>query len=119
MSEPSIPSYTFPPSRRLGGRLAFRRVFDEGVKASTGPLTLYLVANDLGHPRSGMTVPRRVGNAVRRNHIKRMLREGFRHLQHDLPAADIVVVVRPHEALGRLEYQDLLQSLVRKAAARR
>jgi ribonuclease P protein component len=103
---------TFPPSRRIGGLLAFRNVFDNGVKASQGPLTVYLVKNDLGHPRLGMTVPRRVGNAVRRNRVKRMLRDAFRHLQHDLPAADIVILVRPHEPLTLGEYQRLMDDLV-------
>lgn len=109
-----MPRNTFPPSRRLGGVLAFRHVFDNGVKASQGPLTVYLIPNDLGHPRLGMTVPRRVGNAVRRNRVKRMLRDAFRHLQHDLPAADIVVLVRPHGALTPSEYLGQLEKLAER-----
>jgi ribonuclease P protein component len=94
--KPSVARFTFPPSHRLSGRLAFRRVFDEGRKAGKGPMVLYALANDLGHPRLGLTVPRRVGDAVRRNRVKRHLREIYRHLRQDLPACDFVIVVRPH-----------------------
>jgi len=42
----------------------------------------------------GLTVSRRVGNAVRRNRIKRRIREFFRLHKIGLPAADIVVAAR-------------------------
>jgi RNase P protein component len=44
-----------------------------------------------------------------------MLREAFRHLQHDLPGSyDILIVVRAHEPMALSEYQQLLSA----AAAR-
>ena len=108
--------HTLPRSRRLSGRMAFRRVFDEGAKATRGPLTVYALSNGLGHPRLGLTVPRAVGTAAGRNRIKRLLREAFRHLQHDLPAAyDIVIVVRRHDPLPLPEYQRLLGALLVRA----
>jgi ribonuclease P protein component len=55
--------------------------------------------NDSGHPRLGLAVGvRAAGNAVRRNRMKRLLREWFRHQQHDTPALDVVVNVRPAAA---------------------
>ena len=110
--------YTFPPSHRLGGVRAFRRVFDGGTKASRGPLTVYALANGLGHPRLGLTVPRRVGNAVRRNAVKRQLREAYRHLRHGLAAIDFVVVVRPHRPLAHAAYREILAKLAAKLTLR-
>ncbi|MFQ5697053.1 MAG: ribonuclease P protein component [Myxococcota bacterium] len=44
--------------------------------------------------RLGITVTRKVGNAVRRNRIKRLVREWFRSCREDLRAIDVVVVAR-------------------------
>ncbi len=52
-----------------------------------------------------------MGNAVRRHRVKRLVREAFRHLRHDLPAMDFVVVVRPHDDEPAGTYRDLLAKL--------
>jgi len=101
--------HTYPKSHRLGGRLQFAAVFDAKVRESRGPLTAYALPNDAGHPRLGISIGRRVGTAPRRNRIKRMLRESFRLMQHDLPRGyDFVIVVRPHEPLMLADYQRLM-----------
>jgi ribonuclease P protein component len=107
--------HTFPKSHRLGGKYEFAAVFDAKVRESRGPLTIYAKPNDLGHSRLGLSISRKVGTAVRRNRIKRLLRESFRLMQHDLPSGyDLVVVVRPHEPLILAEYQRLVSALAVK-----
>src|SRR5262245_34502932 len=69
---------TFPRSHRLGGRGTFKAIRDTGVRESRGPLTCWAVPNELRHSRLGISIGRVVGTAVRRNRIKRMLREAFR-----------------------------------------
>ena len=62
-----------------------------------------------------MSTSRKVGTAARRNRIRRLIREAFRHLQHDLPAGyDLLVVIRPHEPLTLAEYQKLISAIVVK-----
>jgi ribonuclease P protein component len=105
--------YTFPKSRRLSQRADFAAVYDAKVRDARGPVVVYALPNALGHPRLGLSTSRKVGTAARRNRIRRLLREAFRHLQHDMPAAyDLLIVIRPHEPLKAVEYQDLLKSMV-------
>src|SRR6059058_467530 len=105
--------HTYPKSHRLGGTLQFAAVFDAKVKGARGPLVVYSLPNNLNHPRLGISISRRVGTAVRRNRIKRLLREAFRIHQHDLPGGyDLVFVVRPHEPLILAEYQKLMTALM-------
>jgi ribonuclease P protein component len=66
--------------------------------------TLFGLPNDLDYCRLGLTVPRKVGGAVRRNRVKRLLREVFRHNRTRFePRMDLVVNARPGIASRSLE----------------
>ena len=75
--------FRFPASHRLSGTLQFAAVFDGKCRKSVGPLTLVARPNALPHNRLGCSVSRRVGTAVKRNRIKRLLREAYRLDQHE------------------------------------
>ena len=106
-------SYALPKSRHLRLPAEFSAVYEAKTRESRGPLTVYAKPNGLAHPRLGMSVSRKVGTAVRRNRIRRLIRESFRLLQHDLPwGYDLVVVVRPHEPLMLADYQKILSAAV-------
>jgi ribonuclease P protein component len=103
--------HTFPKSLHLRKPAEFSAVYDAKVRESRGPLLVYALPNALGHARIGLSTSRKVGTAPRRNRIRRLLREAFRLMQHDLPSGyDLVVVVRPHEPLLLADYQRILSS---------
>lgn len=85
---------SFPKSHRLLRAAEFDRVFKLRQSAADKLLVMYVAANELEHPRLGLVVSRKVGNAVVRNRWKRLLREAFRHSQHQLPALDLVCLPR-------------------------
>ena len=53
-----------------------------------------MLQNTLGHPRLCVSVSKKqVPKAYLRHRIKRIVRESFRHKQHELPHADLVVII--------------------------
>lgn len=73
---------------RLRRRGDFTRVLRRGRRARRGVVGVSAAPNDLGHPRMGLAVGRRVGNAVERNTVKRRLRVILRSLLVDEPARE-------------------------------
>jgi ribonuclease P protein component len=116
MAQPPPHQYRLPRTHRLSGRRLFDAVFAARIRKHIGPLAILTRPNDLPHNRLGLSVPRRVGTAVQRNRIKRLIREAFRLTQHDLPPGyDIVVAVRPHNAATLEDYQRMLLTALRGA----
>jgi ribonuclease P protein component len=85
---------------RLSRSAEFDRVFRQGRSHANRVLVLYgfprTEENPPAEPRLGLSVSRRVGGAVERNHVKRLLREAFEQELARLPEGhDVVIVARP------------------------
>ena len=95
-----------PRRRRLSRSAEFERVYRQGRSKGNRFLVLYAFpreGSDDAGPRLGLSVGRRVGGAVERSRVKRVLREAFWEEARRLPeGSDYVVVARP-EALGLAE----------------
>lgn len=101
----------FPKSDRVLKREGFRRVYEQGRKIQSGLFTAFLVANQTGSPRIGITVTRKIGNSVERNRARRLLREAFRKNKWLAPhGVDIVINVK--RALLEAGYREVEGELV-------
>jgi ribonuclease P protein component len=85
--------------QRLSRSRDFDTVYRKGRSVSTRYLTLHVFPRDDdpdGTPRLGLAVPKKVGNAVERNRLKRRLREAWRALEDDVQVGrDYVLAARP------------------------
>lgn len=78
----------------------FRRLYGRGKKAAADCLAVYAMHNRYGEGRLGITAGVKLGHAVQRNRVKRLIREAYRlHKQELRPNTDLVVVAR-HRAVG-------------------
>jgi ribonuclease P protein component len=88
-------SMRFTPSDRLRKRFEFRRLRDVARRVHTRSFVLLIARSEQPRSRLGITVSRQVGNAVRRNRVKRLLREAFRQQRSLFPeACDLVVIAK-------------------------
>lgn len=95
---------------RLTRSADFDRVYRHGRSAASRTFVLYAFPAGAREPeehgeeerdevRLGVSVGRRVGGAIERNRVKRVLREAFWALEDDLPEGhDFVIVARPGSA---------------------
>lgn len=110
--------YTLSKHERIRRRSEFSALFESGKRIYSEYLTVILCRNTSGASRLGLVVGKRVGKtAVRRNRMKRLLREFFRLNKHRLPASqDILIVARKDFSL--MKCQDLCRELEKVLAGR-
>jgi ribonuclease P protein component len=106
-SFPSSPRAGFPREARLLRHADFERVYKEGQRHFASLMTVFYLQRSEGEGlRTGFTVSRMLGGAVKRNRMKRRLREAVRqHRQKATVAAD--VVINPKKALLTAEFREI------------
>lgn len=110
--------YTLGKHERIRRQSEFSALFKSGKRIYSEYLTVILCKNTSGVRRLGLVVGKRVGKtAVRRNRMKRLLREFFRLNKHRLPASqDILIVAR--KDFSFMKCQDLCRELEKVLAGR-
>lgn len=126
MSDSATPSaprqrHRLPAAARLRSQRQFRRVYRRGARSSGRWLTVVGFRQRFGQgARLGVSVSKEHGAAVRRNKIKRLLREAFRLERNGFPTElDVILIPRPQpEKIPLAELREELVDLVTKVLHR-
>jgi len=106
------PRLDFPRACRLVRRSDYDAVYRAGRRKSSREFTIFLRPNGLGVSRFGWSIKKTLGTAVRRNRIRRRLREIVRlHRQEIIPGWDIVV--HPRSSAATASFSALAGELLR------
>ena len=106
------PRLDFPRACRLVRRGDYDAVYRAGRRKSSREFTIFLRPNGLSVSRFGWSIKKALGTAVRRNRIRRRLREIVRlHRQEITPGWDIVI--HPRSSAATAEFSALAGELLR------
>ena len=73
----------------------FQYVYRNGKSYGNKYLVMYLIENNLGKNRVGISVSKKVGNSVVRHHLTRLIRESYRLQEEQFQCGyDMVVIAR-------------------------
>jgi ribonuclease P protein component len=97
---------------RLTDSPEFERVYRQGTAFRSRLFSVHAFPNEIGTPRLGLSVSKKVGNAVTRNAVRRRLREVFYSTIGRIPGSlDLVVSARP--PASEATFEDLSQEFLR------
>jgi ribonuclease P protein component len=94
-------------ARRVTRRADYQRVLGNAPRTHGRFFTLVVAPNTLGRVRLGMVASRKLGNAVKRNLAKRLIREIFRRSDRTASGVSLDVVVIPRPALFTADFSSL------------
>jgi ribonuclease P protein component len=114
-----VKSFAIARNRRIKNSRDFASIYEKRIRAADGNLLIFAAPNARHHARFGVSVSRKLGPAVRRAALKRLLREAFRLSQHELPG-DLDLILIPQranaETAGLADYQRSLVKLATRLA---
>jgi ribonuclease P protein component len=103
--------FGFPKEERLLKRADYLKVSEQGRKILSPHFVILVRSSSWEAPRIGVTASRRVGNAVIRNRVKRLVREYYRLNKGHFAAADYNIIARQGAEL--LKFSDVCRELDR------
>jgi len=100
----------FGKKERVRRRKDYLNIYKRGRRIHSDNFTVILSPNPSGEKRLGIAVSKKVGNAVKRNRIKRLLKEFFRLNKDQLPDSKDMVIIAKKD-VSPLKYRDVCLEL--------
>lgn len=94
---------------RVKSEKDFRLIFNNGSNVANRKFVLYHLPKDQEHFRVGISVGKKIGNAVVRNAVKRKIRHILMEFQQNLICHDFVVIAR--KGIEELDYHEIKRNL--------
>ena len=94
------------PMESLKKSRDYKRIIENGLRENMETLTIYRLPNQAGQTRVGISVTRKAGGSVKRNLIKRRIREAIRRNATSLPAGEDAVLVA-RRGIEKASYSDI------------
>ncbi|MEJ6951942.1 ribonuclease P protein component [Natronospora cellulosivora (SeqCode)] len=94
----------------------FRRVYTRGKSIATRNLVLYFFPNKTNSSKLGLSISKKIGNAVTRNKLRRRIKEIVRLKKNIKNGYDFIFIAR--KPIVRLEYSDIekdVNNLIKRA----
>jgi ribonuclease P protein component len=105
-----LSDFSYPKTSRLLKRSQYLELSKKGKKIHTGSFIAIVLQGATQNNRIGITVSKKVGNAVERNRIKRIIREYFRHRKDSFKEIlDINIIGK--KSLNGLENSQIIKKL--------
>src|SRR5690625_6103972 len=92
---------------RVKDNKEFQYIFQNGKSFANRQLVIYFTEEvDQDHFRIGLSVGKKIGNAVTRNRIKRYLRQSFHELERDIRSEyDMIIIAR--QPTNNMEFKEV------------
>lgn len=90
----------------------FQKIYRKGRYAASKSLVVYVQPNFLQINRIGITASKKYGKSVKRNRIRRLIRESYRLLQDQLNKGyDFIIVARKNEDGGDPCFKQIIKEM--------
>lgn len=97
-------------SYRVKSKIDFNAIFKKGTSTANRKFVVYHLNRERSHFRVGLSVSKKLGNAVKRNQIKRRMRHVLQAHQNHLMKEDFVIIAR--QGVEALTYQEIKTNLL-------
>lgn len=95
--------------QRIKDNKEFQEIFKKGKSYANRQFVVYIMPSEETHFRIGLSVSKKVGNAVTRNRVKRYIRQTFLELKDDVKPANYIIIARIPAAT--LDFHETKKSL--------